>query len=239
MKRKKYQDKATGLNKNFLSKKSLKRTKILRRMSYLIRGSGLLLLLGVFFSVFFVPESWVNSLSIALSYLMFVPATFFVVKAVMRPFLELGAVDDEQKQVRNRLFKKYGVSLVRNKVRGNVFYPYLGNNSILGSYTFQKSLSKISAKFSYTEDGKDVILKDENDKELPTQDEIVESNHSPMFFNSADSFGFDKEVKESVHEDEVKDAMKFLFADNEDNENAEILASENDTNDAFADVKHS
>lgn len=238
MKRKKYQDKETGLNKNFLSKKSLKRAKTLRRMSYLIRGSGLVVL-GVFLSAFFVPGSWINSLSIALSYLMFVPATFFVVKTVMRPFLELGVTDDEQEQVRNRLFEKYGVSLVKNEVRGNVFYPYLDNNSILDSYTFQKSLSKFSAKFSYTEDGKDVILKDENDKELPTQDEIVESNHSPMFFNSVDSFGFDKEFKESVHEDEVNDAMKFLLADNEDNENAEILASENDTNDVFANVKYS
>ena len=238
MKRKKYQDKETGLNKNFLSKKSLKRAKILRRMSYLIRGSGLLFL-GAFLSAFFVPGSWINSLSIALSYLMLVPATFFGVKILMRPFLESGATDDEQEQVRNRLFEKYGVSLVKNEVRGNVFYPYLGNSSILGLYTFQKSLSKFSAKFSYTEDGKDVILKDENDKELPTQDEIVESNHSPMFFNSVDSFGFDKEFKESVHEDEVNDAMKFLLADNEDNENAEILASENDTNDVFANVKYS
>lgn len=237
MKRKKYQDKETGLNKNFLSKKSLKRAKALRRMSYLIRGSGLLVF-GVFLSAFFVPESWINSLSIALSYLMFVPATFFVVKTVMSPFLELGIADDEQEQVRNRLFEKYGVSLVKNEVRGNVFYPYLGNNSILDSYTFQKSLSKISAKFFYTEDGKDVILKDENDKELPTQDEIVESNHSPIFFNSADSFGFDKEVEESVHEDEVNDAMKFLLADNEDNENDEILASENDTNDVYTNVKN-
>lgn len=238
MRRKKYQDKETGLNKNFLSKKSLKRAKILRRMSYLIRGSGLLLL-GVFLSAFFVPESWINSLSIALSYLMFVPIAFFVVKTAMRPFLELGVTEDEQEQVRNRLFKKYGVSLVKNEVRGNVFYPYLGNNSILSSYTFQKSLSKISAKFSYTEDGKDVILKDENDKELPTQDEIVESKHSPMFFNSVDSFGFDKEVKESVHEGEVNDAMKFLLADNEDNENDEILASENGTNDVYTNVKNS